>query len=113
MRRLERFAQLSAPRQALVRLCQTIDYGQILDIFVLDREPLFSPEPVVIVEVKLDGDPRPRVESELADFVLCNAVWRLMDRIDEIGTGRSEKILVMAGLPKRVSIRATLREVVR
>jgi hypothetical protein len=106
-------SDLSAPRQALVRLCQTIDYGQILDLHIRDdREPSFSPEPQVIVEVKLDNDPRPR-SDELADFLLPGEVLRLMDRIDEIGAGHIQKIEIRAGLPKRVLIHASLREVIR
>jgi len=111
---LERFSQLSPRRQTLVRLCQTVDFGQILDLHIgADGDPWFDPEPQVIVEVKLDGDPRPRAETELADFVLREEILRLMDRIDAVGTGRIEKIEVRGGLPKRVLIRASLREVVR
>jgi hypothetical protein len=106
--------ELSAPRQALVRLCQTIGYGQILNLHIgADHEPSFSPEPQVIVEVKLDGDHCPRAEKELADFILCEEILRLMDRFDEVGTGHIQKIEVRAGLPKRVLIQATLREVIR
>jgi hypothetical protein len=109
-----RLSDLSPPRQALVRLCQTIDYGQILDLHIgADHEPSFCPEPQVIVEVKLDGDPRPLAETEQPDFVLRNEVLRLMDRIDEIGTGRIQKIEIRAGLPKRVLIHASLSEVIR
>jgi hypothetical protein len=114
MRPLERFTQLSGPRQTLVRLCQTIDYGQILDLHIgADGEPSFNPEPQAIVEVKLDNDSRPRAETELADFVLPGEVLRLMDRIDEIGAGRIQKIEIRAGLPKRVLIHTSLREVIR
>jgi hypothetical protein len=110
----ELLSDLSAPRQALVRLCQAIDYGQILDLQISDdSEPSFSPEPQLIVEVKLDNDPRPRSETELADFLLPGEVLRLMDRIDEIGAGRIQKIEIRAGLPKRVLIHASLREVIR
>jgi hypothetical protein len=109
-----RLSDLTAPRQALVRLCQTIDHGQILDLHIAaDGEPSFSPEPQVIFEVKLDGDRSPRLEAQLGDFALCNEVLRLLDRIDHIRTGHIEKIEIRAGLPKRVLIRASLREVVR
>jgi hypothetical protein len=114
MRCFERFAQLSAPRQALVRLCQSIDYGQVLDLHIsTDGEPSFSPEPQLIVEVKLDADRTPRQETQLTDFTLCGEVLRLLDLIDSIRTGCIEKIEIRAGLPKRVLIRASLREVVR
>jgi hypothetical protein len=109
-----RLSDLSSARQALVRLCQAIDHGQILDLHIgADGEPLFSPEPQVIVEIKLDGNPTPRADAALADFVLRNEVVRLLDHIDTIRTGRIQKIEVRAGLPKRVLIRASLREVAR
>jgi hypothetical protein len=114
MVRQRRFAELSAPRQALVRLCQTIDNGQILDLSIdAAGEPCFSPEPEVIVEVKLDGDPRPRAETELVDFVLREEVLRLLDQIDEMKAGHIQKIEIRAGLPKRLLIHASLREVIR
>jgi hypothetical protein len=107
-----RLSDLSAPRQALVRLCQSIDYGQVHDLHVRDREPVFSPEPGVIFEVKLDGDSCQRQESELADFTLRDEVRRRLDRIDKIGTGRIQTIEVRAGIPRRMLIAATLREAV-
>jgi hypothetical protein len=111
--RAPKLSELSAARQALVRLCQSIDYGQVLDLHVRDREPVFNPEPVVILEVKLDGDSRQRPESELADFTLRDEVRRLLDRIDEIGNGRIQKIEVRAGIPRRVLIEAKLTEAMR
>src|SRR5262245_61550373 len=49
-----RFSQLSPSRQALVRLCQEVNYGQILDLQVRDSEPLWDPGPTVLSEFKLD-----------------------------------------------------------
>ena len=107
---VQRFSDLSAPRQALVRLCQSIDYGQIIDLHVRDREPVFSPAPTVLLDVKLDSDCGQRPESELADFNLCDEVHRLLLRIDEMGTGRVQRIEVRAGIPRRVLIEAKLTE---
>jgi hypothetical protein len=53
--RPRKLLELSTPRQALVRLFQSIDYGQILDLQVLDREPQFSPAPTVLLDIKLDA----------------------------------------------------------
>ena len=111
--RTSKLSGLSAPRQALVRLFQSIDYGQILDLHVRDREPVFSPEPGLILEVKLDGDLCQRQESDLEDFALRDEVLRLLDRIDEIGNGRIQRIEVRAGIPRRMLIEATLGGAVR
>lgn len=108
-----RLAALSAPRQALVRLCQSIDHGQILDLQIHDREPVFSPAPKLLLDIKLDTDSSGRPESELADFALCHEVCRLLDRLDQIGTGRVQRIEVRAGIPRRVLIEAELTEAAR
>ncbi len=105
-----RLLELSTPRQVLVRLCQSIDYGQILDLQVRDREPLFSPAPTLLLDIKLDAARGGRPESELSDFTLCDEVCRLIDRIDELQTGRIQRIEVRAGIPRRVLIEARLAE---
>jgi hypothetical protein len=55
MRQPTRFLQLSAPRQALVRLCQRIGFGRIEDLEVRRGEPLFQPAPTVFFDVRLDN----------------------------------------------------------
>ena len=101
-------SDLSAPRQALVRLCQSVDYGQITGLHIRDREPVFSPPPVVLLDVKLDADCGPRQESQLDDFALREEVCRLLQRIDRIENGRLDRIEVRAGIPRRVLIEARL-----
>jgi hypothetical protein len=108
--RPRKLSELSAPQQALVRLCQSIDYGQISDLRVRDREPVFSPAPTLLLDIKLDAECRRRPEAELADFILCSEVCRLLDRIDELGDGRFERIEVRAGIPRRVIIERRVTE---
>ena len=102
------FSGLTAPRQALVRLCQTLNYGLILDLHVRDREPVFSPVPTVLRDIKLDLDDNARAETDLADFVLRDEVRRLLDQIDAMAAGRIQRIEVHAGIPRRVLIEANL-----
>jgi hypothetical protein len=45
-----RFSQLSAPRQVFVRLCQSINFGEIRGLVVQDSEPLFNPSPAVLID---------------------------------------------------------------
>jgi hypothetical protein len=101
-------SQLSGPRQALVRLCQSIDYGQILDLQVCDCQPVFSPPPTVLLDIKLDTDSGGRPESELADFALCDEVCRLLDRLDQMQAGQIQRIEVRAGIARRVLIQTKL-----
>ena len=108
MRLALRLADLTPSRQALVRLCQAIDYGQILDLQVRDGEPVFNPEPTLLLDIKLDAGCEGRSESKLADFTLCDEVCRLLDRLDEMRSGRVQRIEVRAGIPRRALIEAKL-----
>ena len=108
-----RFSQLSAPRQALVRLCQSTNYGCVRRLRVKDSDPVFDPLLQVLVDVKLDADEGPRLEVDLSDFVLRDEVCRLMARLDELGNGMIESIEVRAGIPRRAVIERRLTEASR
>lgn len=102
-----RFSQLSPPRRALVRLCQAINYGQIHHLEIRDGDPVLSPPPLVLIEVKLD-DEVPRPEVDLPDFELCNEVRQLIGQLQELKTGIIERIEVRAGIPRRIVFRDPL-----
>ncbi|MBI3681128.1 MAG: hypothetical protein HY235_12120 [Acidobacteria bacterium] len=108
-----RFSDLCAPRQALVRLLQTVNYGQVRGLVVRAGQPVFHPEPTVLMDVRLDSDESARPEIELADFVLRHEVRRLMAQFDQLKEGVVERIEVRAGIPRRVLIEANLTEVRR
>jgi len=99
-----RFADLSPARQALVRLCQAINYGSIEDLEVRHGEPVFDPMPVTLLDVKLDSDEGPRPELALADFALADEIVRLMKRLDEMKCDTIRRIEVHAGLPRRMLV---------
>ena len=99
-----RFCQLSPPRQHLVRLFQSINYGYLQDLEVRDCEPIFSGcGPIVLVDVRLDSKELPRDELALADFALSAEVCRLMSLLD-LENGRISKIEVRAGIPRRITM---------
>ena len=100
-----RFAQLSASRQALVRLCQSVNHGSIEDLRVEQSEPVFDPAPVILKDVKLDSDEGPRPELALADFVVSDEVLRLMNRLEEMKCGTVVRVEVRAGIPRRIVFR--------
>jgi hypothetical protein len=100
-----RFSELSPERQVLVRLCQRTNYGFIRDLEVRERQPLFDPPPVVLVDFKLDSADQPRPETALADFQLPGEVLRLMDRLDELVTAKIDSLEVRAGIPRRIVFR--------
>lgn len=106
-----RFSHLTAPRQALVRLFQSINFGFVEAVEVRDGEPLFNPAPDVVVEVKLDATEDPRPEITLADYELKEEVVRLADELDALRNGSIRRIDVRFGLPRRVLIERPIRGV--
>jgi hypothetical protein len=97
-----RFTQVSPPRQALIRLCQTLNHGSIEGLKVEHGEPVFDPAPVVLKDVKLDSDEGPRPELALEDFVVSDEVLRLMNRLEEIKYGTVRRVEVRTGIPRRI-----------
>src|SRR5260370_904049 len=86
-----RFSELSLPRQTLIRLCQTINYGYIENLAVRDREPIYVPSPGVLVDVKLHHHEAPRPEGSLVDFEVAREARRPSRRLDEGKKGRIGK----------------------
>ena len=97
------FADLSPPRKALIRLCQSINYGSIKNLQVTDAHPVFVPATRVLLDRKLDSAEPQRTEIQLVDFALSREVCRLMERLDELGTGTIQCIEVRAGIPQRIT----------
>jgi hypothetical protein len=105
---LVRFSQISPARQALVRLCQAANHGRIDELQIRDSEPVLSPAPSILFDVKLDSEEEPRPELGLSDFVLSREVCRLLDRLDEIENGRIERLEVRAVIPRRMVFESRL-----
>ncbi len=113
MEHSKRFSQLSAPRQVLVRLLQSINFGYVEGLEIRDGQPVFSPAPTVFVEVKLDAENEPRPEVDFTDFELRSEVTRLVEQLDQLGNGSIDRIDVRYGVPRRAVIERPLREVRR
>jgi hypothetical protein len=105
------FLQLSKPRQILIRLCQRVSYGAILNVQVTDGEVCFDAPPDVSIDVRLDGDTPKRHELDLTDFALPVESCRLLAQIDSVRNGVIEKIVVHDGIPRRVVLRGAFPEV--
>ena len=101
----KRFSQLSKQGQGLIRLCQYVNFGSILNVKVAEGEVIFEPPPEIIVDVRLDGDVPQRSELAMPDFVLASEACRLLAHIDSLKTGLIEKITVHAGIPRRMFVR--------
>ena len=104
------FLQLSRPRQILIRLCQRVNFGSILNLLVADGEVSFGVPPEVVLDLKLDADLKPRPELRLSDFTLSIESCRLLAQIDSINNGVIERIVVHDGIPRRLALRGPLPE---
>ena len=60
----ERMASLSEARRRLIRLMQNINFGAIGDLEVRGGEPMFSPPPRVVREIKFGGENGPRADPD-------------------------------------------------
>jgi hypothetical protein len=106
-----RFSDLSPPRQELLRLCQSTNFGSIRGLEIKEGQPVFEPPPVLLIDLKLDSGDPPRPEANLTDFDLSEEVVRLMQRLDELTTTTIDSLEVRAGIPRRVIFRAALKGV--
>jgi hypothetical protein len=113
MSEVQRFSDLSATRQVLVRLFQSLNFGQIQNLAIQAGEPIFDQATAVLVDVKLDVDEGPRPEGDLTDFTLQDEVRRLLARLDGIHNGTIARIEVRAGIPRRVIFERRLTDAPR
>ncbi len=97
-----RFSQLSASRQALVRLCQSTNYGHIRYLTVRDHEPVFSDDCLVLVDVKLNSEENSHQGANQDDFFLCAEIVRLMALLDTISQSKISELEIRAGIPRRI-----------
>jgi hypothetical protein len=104
-----RFCQLSPQRQALVRLCQSINYGYIQNLAITEQESVVAGDGLAaLVDIRLDAEEQPRGELALPDFTLCAEVCRLMSVLDQVANGGISKIEVRAGIPRRILLESRL-----
>ena len=100
-----RFSQLSPERQILIRLCQSINYGQIQNLKVEDYEPVLRDTSVIATaDVRLDAEDPARLELGMDDFILCEEVTRLIALFEKIQNATVSKIEVRAGIPRKISL---------
>lgn len=105
------FADLSPAWQRLLRLFQTINFGRIEELEIRNGEPVFSPEPRVFLELKLDAADGPRPERLLDRFELRSQVERFIGQVARMKDGTVECVEVRHGLPFRMVIEAMPAEV--
>ena len=78
---------------------QRINFGQIIDLVVRDREPVLDPPPKVEYEFKFPGDNGPRPECDTEDFALKKEIIELFALFDRLKTVRIRLLRIRNGLP--------------
>jgi hypothetical protein len=104
-----RFSELSSARQALVRILQAVNFGELEGIQVQNADPILDATSVVILDAKLDKEESPRPEIDLADFALSAEVLRLMGWLDDLKNGTIKRLEVRAGIPRRLVFESRLQ----
>ncbi len=97
---------LSAARRQLVTLMQSVHFGRIEDLVVLEGEPVFAPPPRIVREIKLGRGERTREATE--DFALKATVVDLLDQMSQLGSCRVSCLEIRHGLPQRLIVAGDL-----
>jgi hypothetical protein len=94
---------LSQPRRLLVEKMRGLNFGTIEDLEIRQGEPVFTPSPRVVRDIKLGGDNSPRQEQQGSDFLLKHQIVELCSLLDAIANS-TICIEVKHGLPFRVLV---------
>lgn len=97
-------SSLSTPQKRLLETMQRLNYGRIEGLPICGGQPVFSPAPRVIKDVKLGApDNGTRSELQSTDFALKREHIELFENLRAIGDGTVECIEIKAGLPFRLT----------
>jgi len=97
-------ASLSGPRRRLLETMQRLNFGRIEDLEIRGGEPVYSPAPRIIQDIKLGGENGPRPELASPDFLLRSQVVEFFEHLSKLGNGSVELIEVKHGLPFKLVI---------
>ncbi len=105
------FSRLSRPRQVLIRLCQRINHGCLMNVQVHDGEVCFDAATGANIDLRLDIDVPQRPELELVDFALSAEHCRLLEQIESLKNGLIDKTVVHDGIPRRAVLHRVFPEI--
>jgi hypothetical protein len=101
-------ASLSAPRRRLLEIMQRLNFGRIEGLEIRSGEPVFSPSPRIIRDIKIGGENGPRPELSTEDFALKSSVIELFEHLSQLGDGTLELIEVRYGVPIKLVVEQTV-----
>jgi hypothetical protein len=94
-----RVRDLSSPRRHLISLMQRINFGRIEYLLIQGGNPVLTPPPTVVRELKFSGENGPRQETGRTDFELKEQHRELFRILDEVGDGTITVLTIKHGLP--------------
>lgn len=97
-------SSLPESHRRLVELMQQVNFGRIENLVVTDGQPVLSPPPRVVREVKFGGENGPRPEASIEDFALKAQVVELLRYMDELQDGVIGVLEIQRGLPFRMAV---------
>jgi len=95
---------LSGPRQVLLKIMQGINFGRIEQLNIRRGEPVLTPPPRLVREVKFAAENGPRAELAKTDFALKSQAVEFFRSLDDIGDGCIEVLEIKHGLPFRMDV---------
>ncbi len=96
----ENLSDLPLSMQRLLALVQSVGFGQIRDVRLVDGEVCLDPPPRVVREIKFPEQPRKSITS--SDYVLKRQSAELAKRLIDLRDGVVTAIEVKDGLPFRL-----------
>ena len=95
---------LSDPRRRFIELMQRLNFGRIEGLVIHAGDPILSPPPRIVRDMKFCGDNRARPEADLDDFPLKSEVLDLFEQFDELPNTTIHCLEVKHGLPFRMQV---------
>jgi hypothetical protein len=95
---------LVEPRQQLVELMQSVNFGRFERLEVRKGNPILSPPLRIIREIKFGGENGQRQELGMDDFLLKAQVVELFAYFDELQNGTIAMLEIKHGLPFRMTV---------
>ena len=97
-------ASLPSERRRLLKRMQQINFGRIENLVLKGGQPVLSPSPRVVREVKFGGENGPCPEASIEDFALKAQVVELLRYMDKLQDGVIGVLEIKHGLPFRMAV---------
>ena len=101
------YRDLAPGQRHLVDLMRQIGFGRIENLLVQRGQPVFAPSPRVFREIKLEHGAADTHPAASGDYLLKDRILSLLGRLEALGNGRIESIIITHGLPLRMTVETT------